>query len=635
MPYKYRDMKWSDMSAKQQAKAGSKAEHKAAKTAYEAKQEAKATEASPSPSLGSMMLASSRDEPVTGPTFEPTASNDEPARSEAVERTKAYDKSGDYKFSDMKWSDMSNTQKSKAGSKAEHKAAKKDGYFANAQDYPNMGPKNYANPDHYEENLAVEELQGIKDKAFEGTVKGSGERRGWRKDLSTEDFNKVAQLENTIYGKDNIEDYNFAMAGKGSLEGKEMISKSDLKGLRNAGFSDQEIVDHVEKGKTGGAYLGGDKAERLLGRMIAGIKASTEEPTLPPDQSTQPGSGDNSVIQPGNPTGGDDNVIQPDAPIGGDNNVIQPGVPIGGDNNNQIQDVDITQGNQQDLNVNQDNEIDVAITGDGNVSDIEQDNTVVNQGGNQSNNATVTGTTAGTSSSNFLQNYLSRMDAFDTLRDVGIGLSGTSSSADISDSYNQNTNQIQDVDATQDTNQNFNVTQDNDLDAQITGNNNVSQITQDNSVRSYGGSQNNFTYNSGSSANGVPNYLTDSPVSAATMAGYYAPNDSPASNAAFVDRYQTMNADAQKKYNPFGTAEGFIARGKNVGNMDMSVVNQMNLLRPEIAYARSDMANLNTYGDRYSAPLSTYNSALGIYETIDPFDPEGIAESARKQIKKA
>ena len=302
----------------------------------------------------------------------------------------------------------------------------------------------------------------------------------------------------------------------------------------------------------------------------------------------------------------------------------------------------------------------VGITGNNNVSDILQDNSVANYGGNQSNDANVTGSSANTSSSNFLQNYLYGMGAFDSLRNAGIDLGGTLSSIggnlaetgtttytpdypltttpgnttsnqEVSDSYNTTYNQIQDIDSTQENDQNFNVIQDNDLNAQITGDNNVSQITQDNSVRNYGGDQRNFTYISGQNANGTPSYLTDSPVSAATMAGYYSPSDSPASNAAFVDRYQTMNSDAQKKYDPFGTAEGYMARGKgdNVGLVDQTALRQEINLAPEIARARADMANLNAYGDQYRAPTVRWNSALGIFEPIEPYDPAKAAEEAR------
>ena len=727
MPYKYRDMKWSEMTDREQELAGSKSEHKAAKAEYEANQAAKSSSptptpaptpapssaqdlinkytpntssatapeptpeptptASPEPSSSTSMMASSRDEPVTGPTFEPASSNEEPNRSAAVEKSQAYNNSGEYKFGDLKWSEMTDKQRDKAGSKADHKAAK------NAADEiiqveltPNLS-----------ENLAQEEYREIRNEAYAGTEKGSGERKGWQDRLDEDTSDQVNTLQDTIYGKDNIEDYNFAMGGTGSLKGKEAISKADLKGLQTAGFSDQEIIDHVNSERQGDAYIKGPKAQRFLDKMIAGLQSETPivDP-LPEIDDTQlietPGintGGTGGGVDTGDSGSNNDstNTIN----IGGGNPGVggggqNPGVGGGGQNPggsnnggvdnsfnetiNQTQDVDITQGNNQTFNVEQNNDLNSVITGDNNISNIEQNNSVSNIGGEQSNTANVTGSSANTSASGFLNNYLSQLPVLQNFYAAGGSFSGSSGSSGgsssgselpemrtmdfqdgngdgiddrdqnlnnnnvgIGNSYNDLINQTQDVDVTESNDQNFNVTQDNDLNSQITGNNNVSNITQDNSVRNYGGDQRNFTYVSGSSANGVPNYLTDNPVSAATMSGYYAPNDSPASNAAFVDQYQTMNADAQKKYNPFGTAEGFMARGKNVGNMDMSVVNQMNLLRPEIAYARSDMANLNTYGDRYSAPGLKWNSALGVYEPIDQYDPEAIAELAQNMFK--
>lgn len=715
MPYKYRDLKWSEMTDKQRDKAGSKSEHKAAKAEYKANQAAKSASptptpapssaqdlinkytpntssatapapapkptptaspkphstsnnldveeqrkqtptASPKPSYSSSMMASSRNEPVTGPTFEPASSNEEPSRSAAVEKSQAYNKSGEYKFDDLKWSEMTDKQKNKAGSKADHKAAKK-------------AAADKLNP-YLAENQAQEEFREIRNEAYAGTEKGSGERKGWQDRLDKDTSAQLNTTQDTIYGKDNIEDYNFAMGGTGSLKGKEAISKADLKGLQAAGFSDQEIIDHVDNEMQGDAYIRGPKAQRFLDKMIAGLQSET--PVVDP----LPEIDDTSLIEtPGVNTGGtggsEDTGNTGDSTdtieIGGGNTGVGGGGQNpGGSNNggvdnsfnetiNQIQDVNITQGNNQTFNVEQDNDLNSVITGDNNISNIEQNNSVSNIGGEQSNTANVTGSSANTSASGFLNNYLSQLPVLQNFYAAGGSLEGgsnssstTSSSTPAStytspssyyspytntqNSYNDLINQTQDVDVAETNDQNFSVTQDNDLNSQIIGDNNVSNITQDNSVRNYGGDQRNFTYVSGSSANGTPTYLTDSPVSAATMAGYYAPNDSPAANAAFVDQYQTMNADAQKKYNPFGTAEGYIARGKNVGNMDMSVVNQMNLLRPELAYARADLSNLDTYGDRYKAPRPTYESALDIYKKLDPFNPEAITESVQKYV---
>ena len=51
MPYKYRDLMWSEMTDKQKEIAGSKSEHKAAKAAYEERQSTRAPTPTPAPEI--------------------------------------------------------------------------------------------------------------------------------------------------------------------------------------------------------------------------------------------------------------------------------------------------------------------------------------------------------------------------------------------------------------------------------------------------------------------------------------------------------------------------------------------------------------------------------------------------------
>ena len=606
------------------------------------------------PSPSSSLLSSSRNDPIVGPTFEPASSNNEPNRSAAVEKTQKVagtsnqipnKRPHDSDPLNTKYSDMSDEYKAST-TKTDHKNARK-------------GAGTYTN-DKMEEKQDREKngTQGPGQHATEGLP----------------DYSQLTKDQKKTSGGTK-KDYN-------RRTGTDSPSKWDIKSeyaRNNATLEDYQALEDS------GTVT--DKAAlKFLNKKIRQLTpaASTEPPpgdtTLEPTPElspTQPGGGGNNIIGDGNNTGGGNNTI------GGGNNTIGGGNNNGGGNNtggntdanlvidnsfnetiDQIQDVDIDQENQQDFNVTQDNNLNIAITGDNNISDIQQDNNVANYGGNQSNNANVTGSSANTSSSNFLQNYLYGMGAFDSLRKAGIDVGGTLSSIggnlaetgtttytpdypltttpgnttsnqQISDSYNTTYNQIQDIDSTQGNDQNFNVNQDNDLNAQITGNNNVSQITQDNSVRNYGGDQRNFTYISGQNANGTPSNLTDSQVSAATMAGYYSPSDSPASNAAFVDRYQTMNSDAQKKYNPFGTAEGYMTRSTNMpGTVDTTALKQEINMAPVLAQARADMANLNAYGDQYKAPTVRWNSALGRFEPIEPYDPTKTAEEVRNFANK-
>ena len=116
----------------------------------------------------------------------------------------------------------------------------------------------------------------------------------------------------------------------------------------------------------------------------------------------------------------------------------------------------------------------------------------------------------------------------------------------------------------------------------INGNNNTINNTVDNSNNSryYGG--NNTVWNINNSnespntgfALGGGNYTggVDTLLSDLTTLGYGKPDDSPASNAQFVDMYQTLNSDAQKKYENVGsdTANKYIqmARDNNPVNFE-------------------------------------------------------------------
>ena len=116
----------------------------------------------------------------------------------------------------------------------------------------------------------------------------------------------------------------------------------------------------------------------------------------------------------------------------------------------------------------------------------------------------------------------------------------------------------------------------------INGNNNTINNTVDNSNNSryYGGSNTVWNINnSNQNANtgyalGGGNYTggVTSPLSNLTMLGYGKPDDSPSANAQFVDMYQTLNSDAQKKYENVGsdTANKYIqmARANNPVNYE-------------------------------------------------------------------
>ena len=139
----------------------------------------------------------------------------------------------------------------------------------------------------------------------------------------------------------------------------------------------------------------------------------------------------------------------------------------------------------------------------------------------------------------------------------------------------------------------------------INGNNNsVDQsITQNiNNSRNYGGDSRSFTYNGGK------NSATDTPVSMATMAGHYAPNDSHSANAARLDRQVQQNTDIQKQLRE-SAPSSYIDPEK----MD-------NRVRQREAYSRAKAKTMggNLFGDMFSMKPPEWNSAEPAKEVESP-----------------
>ena len=88
---------------------------------------------------------------------------------------------------------------------------------------------------------------------------------------------------------------------------------------------------------------------------------------------------------------------------------------------------------------------------------------------------------------------------------------------------------------------------DNDAISNVDGDDNSVIQKVDNSVfsQSFGGDSRSFTYNGGMGEGGV----YDSPVSAATMGGFYAPKDGPAEAAKFMASYIGSNKLHQRESN--------------------------------------------------------------------------------------
>lgn len=89
------------------------------------------------------------------------------------------------------------------------------------------------------------------------------------------------------------------------------------------------------------------------------------------------------------------------------------------------------------------------------------------------------------------------------------------------------------------TGDNNTISQDNSINQDFITDNSFT----DNSVRTYGGDTRSFTYNAGKGNKA----LYDSPVSAATMGGFYDTSDSPAKAQKFMDMYIDSNNLAQRR----------------------------------------------------------------------------------------
>jgi hypothetical protein len=191
--------------------------------------------------------------------------------------------------------------------------------------------------------------------------------------------------------------------------------------------------------------------------------------------------------------------------------------PVGtttGDNTN-AQQVD----SSTNTNVNQDNDITTNITGDDNNVNNAQDNSVKTMGGS------------------------SRTGSY---QNSGVGSNGGERTyqasvmpTDYKGGYNSSTGANQSAQQV-DSSTNLNANQDNDINTDIEGDNNYVYSRQDNSIRNYGGDTRVFNYQSSG------NPALDSPVSAATMGGYYDVDDSPGARAARLDQEITMANDYSK-----------------------------------------------------------------------------------------
>ena len=171
-----------------------------------------------------------------------------------------------------------------------------------------------------------------------------------------------------------------------------------------------------------------------------------------------------------------------------------------------------------------------------------------------------------------------------------------------------------------------NVNQDNDINTNVNGNNNTVITEQDNSIRQYGGDNRSFVYNG--QGNG-----TDSPVSAATMAGFYDVDDSPAAQAKFNDMYTTMNRDNQKRY--AGEAMKTYAKYGNIDARNYTDESMENALNRGVQYSfdRADRQTGHVFGDIWNPNYITEEWKMPTPPAEIKSEAADIADKAKDDIE--
>ena len=155
------------------------------------------------------------------------------------------------------------------------------------------------------------------------------------------------------------------------------------------------------------------------------------------------------------------------------------------------------------------------------------------------------------------------------------------------------------------------ISQDNDIG--IDGNNN--QVNQDNSInqtidsrdqsdnrRYYGGSSRIFNYQGGKGES----RLYDTPVSAATMGGYYDTDDSPAAAAKFMDMYIDSNIlnqkDSRKDYDKYKMTDYGPNDPKRIGELEDRLGRSIKGSRERAQQEESKLFGKNPFSGTFKLP---------------------------------
>jgi hypothetical protein len=166
--------------------------------------------------------------------------------------------------------------------------------------------------------------------------------------------------------------------------------------------------------------------------------------------------------------------------------------------------------------------------------------------------------------------------------------------------------------------QDQNINQKNPQTSKIDGNNNYVNQFQDNSIRQYGGDNRSFVYNSNGEG-------PDTPATMATLAGYFAPDDSHGAQAARLDRNVTMNRDNQKRYaNTSHIAMGAIKRAEQNAYIDPAKIDARVRAREQNSYDNSALMNKDIFGDLSNMNFTWNNNKKE--EAVEAPDIAGMAD---------
>lgn len=290
------------------------------------------------------------------------------------------------------WKELNKKQKKVYGSKEAYQEAKRRGGYK-PKDKGEKGPEliegiNDRNLDKKYNQLTDKQKEKIKDAGGSRKSFYNAKREKKAQDHLTKVLNRnrrFKQAENV----DKLRDYDTTAGGFGSDRGKDHLSRSDVKHLKNMGFDKEKIIKYSEKKVAKGTGQGRG-ARGLLEKWKTKIadkrktdQSKDKEVKAQPYPYISPG-GVEQVI--GNDAGTQSQV---NAPVGtsitGDNNVAD----IKADNSSKIFDAkdradELLGGKLKEITAHQVNSpVGIEITGDNNYAGVDIDNSFRYYGGDK------------------------------------------------------------------------------------------------------------------------------------------------------------------------------------------------------------------------------------------------------------